>query len=130
MATYHLDLGEARTEELADVLNLTFDGDTSDDDIDVAEFVASDKGADQPRAGELIIMRNDRKHPATSAWIDAVEDTSTHQDVVIIAGDPTDPQARRIRLANAWATWTFDRDDDNDDEADAIGIAFDDIVIG
>ncbi|MFF8717470.1 hypothetical protein ACF07T_39630 [Streptomyces sp. NPDC015184] len=125
MTTYHLDLGDTQTEELANVLNLTL----GDEEADLDEFVASDTGSSQARPGDLVLMRGDNHHPAATAWINDVEDTNTHQDVVIIAGDPTSPHARRIHLTNAWATWTFDRDDDNDDEADAIGIAFDNITL-
>ncbi|MFJ1885887.1 hypothetical protein [Streptomyces sp. NPDC088137] len=125
MTSYHLDLGETQTEELANILNLTLDDET----VDIDEFVTSDTDSSRPRPGELVLMRGDSHHPAASAWLNDVEDTSTHQDVVIIAGDPTSPRTRRIHLTNAWATWTFDRDDDNDDEADAIGIAFDDITL-
>ncbi|MGI5473213.1 hypothetical protein [Streptomyces sp. CA-132043] len=123
MTSYHLDLGEAQTEELAAILNLTL----GEEALELEDFLTSDTGASGPRSGDLILVRGANQHPATCAWVDAVEDTSTHQDVVIIAGDPASPQARRIRLTNAWATWSFDSDDDN--EADTIGIAFDDITV-
>ncbi|MFD9592047.1 hypothetical protein ACFWA9_04720 [Kitasatospora sp. NPDC059973] len=49
--------------------------------------------------------------------------TSTHQDVILIAGDPADPKARRIRLADAYASATYHLDEDDDPDAFAITFA-------
>ncbi|MFF0560621.1 hypothetical protein [Streptomyces sp. NPDC004266] len=123
MGTYHLDLGDARTEELDDVINLLVDG----DEFDVDAFVASDKGSDEPRRGSLIIVRNDERNAAAGRWVQAVEDLTTEQDVVLIVGDPASPEARRLHLTKAWASTSFHEDEDDDPEA--IALAFADIAV-
>ncbi|MEU6621694.1 hypothetical protein ABZ926_13100 [Streptomyces litmocidini] len=123
MGTYHLDLGDTQTEELDDVINLLI-GET---EHDVDTFVASDSGSDEPRQGSLIIVRNDERNAAAGRWVQAVEDLTTEQDVVIIAGDPTSPEARRIHLTKAWAATSFHEDEDEDPEA--IALAFADITV-
>jgi hypothetical protein len=123
MDTYHLDLGDAQTEELDDVIHLLVD----DAEHDVDTFVSSDEGSDEPRRGSLVIVRSDERNAAATGWVQAVEDLTTEQDVVIIAGDPTSPEARRIHLTNAWAATSFHEDEDDDPEA--ITLAFADITV-
>ncbi|MFI1712907.1 hypothetical protein [Streptomyces litmocidini] len=123
MGTYHLDLGDTQTEELDDVINLLI-GET---EHDVDTFIASDSGSDEPRQGSLIIVRNDERNAAADRWVQAVEDLTTEQDVVIIAGDPASPEARRIHLTKAWAATSFHEDEDEDPEA--IALAFADITV-
>ncbi|MEU4064351.1 hypothetical protein AB0F25_18370 [Streptomyces wedmorensis] len=123
MGTFHLDLGDAQTEELDDVIQLLIDG----AELDVDAFVASDQGSDSPRRGSVIIVRNDERNAAAGRWVQAVEDLSTEQDVVIIAGDPSSPDARRVHLTKAWAATSFHEDEDEDPEA--IALAFQDITV-
>ncbi|MFE8941078.1 hypothetical protein ACFYNX_26835 [Streptomyces sp. NPDC007872] len=123
MGTYHLDLGDAQTEELDDVIHLLVD----DTAHDVDTFVASDQGSDEPRRGSLVIVRNDERNAAATRWVQAVEDLTTEQDVIIIAGDPTSPDARRLHLTKAWAATSFHEDEDEDPEA--IALAFADITV-
>ncbi|MFC8511012.1 hypothetical protein ACFU3J_30630 [Streptomyces sp. NPDC057411] len=123
MGIYHLDLGDTQTEELDDVINLLI-GET---EHDVDTFITSDQGADGPRPGSLIIVRNDERNAATSRWVEAVEDLTTEQDVIIIAGNPTSPEARRLHLTKAWAATSFHEDEDEDPEA--IALAFADITV-
>ncbi|MFJ3786559.1 hypothetical protein [Streptomyces sp. NPDC090093] len=108
MGTYHLDLVDARTEELDDVVNLLIGG--TEHDVDT--FVASDQGSGEPRQGSLIIVRGDERNTAATRWVQAVEDLTTEQDVVIVAGDPASSEARRLRLTKAWAATGFHEDDD------------------
>ncbi|MFF0428355.1 hypothetical protein ACFYUJ_28635 [Streptomyces sp. NPDC004520] len=123
MGTYHLELDDAQTEELDDVINLLID----DAEHDVDTFVTSDQGSDEPRRGSLIIVRNDDRNAATTRWVQAVEDLTTEQDVVIIIGDPTSPEARRLHLTKAWASTSFHEDEDEDPEA--LALAFADITV-
>ncbi|MEU1231688.1 hypothetical protein [Streptomyces sp. NPDC005828] len=123
MGTYHLDLGDAQTEQLDDVIHLLVD----DAELDVDTFISSDAGSDEPRRGSLVIVRNDERNAAATRWVEAVEDLTTEQDVVIIAGDPTSPEARRLHLTKAWAATSFHEDEDEDPEA--IALAFADIAV-
>ncbi|WP_225800426.1 hypothetical protein [Streptomyces sp. NK15101] len=123
MGTYHLDLGDSQTEELDDVIHLLV-GDT---ELDIDTFVASDGGSDEPRRGSLVIVRNDERNAAATRWVQAVEDLTTEQDVIIIAGDPASPEARRLHLTKAWAATSFHEDEDEDPEA--IALAFADIAV-
>ncbi|MFJ5879732.1 hypothetical protein ACIQD1_34055 [Streptomyces sp. NPDC093088] len=123
MGTYHLDLVDARTEELDDVVNLLIGG--TEHDVDT--FVASGQGSGEPRQGSLIIVRGDERNTAATRWVQAVEDLTTEQDVVIVAGDPASSEARRLRLTKAWAATGFHEDDDP--EAIALAFAFADITV-
>ncbi|MGW8359123.1 hypothetical protein ACWGK1_00900 [Streptomyces wedmorensis] len=123
MGTYHLDLGDTQTEKLDDVINLLID----ETEHDVDTFIASDQGSDEPRQGSLIIVRDDERNTAATRWVQAVEDLTTEQDVVIIAGDPASPEARRLHLTKAWAATSFHEDEDEDPEA--IALAFADITV-
>ncbi|MFF9849538.1 hypothetical protein [Streptomyces litmocidini] len=123
MTVYHLDLGDSQTEELEEVAHLTLAG----EDHDIDAFVASDQGSDEPRRGGLLIVRKDERNEAAGRWVQAVEDLSTEQDVIIIAGDPASPEARRIHLTKAWAADSFHADEDDDPEA--LTLAFADITI-
>ncbi|MFH9740187.1 hypothetical protein ACH4MA_21220 [Streptomyces roseolus] len=123
MGTYHLDLGDAQTEELDDVIHLL----VGEAEHDVDTFVTSDQGSDEPRHGSLVIVRSDERNAAATRWVEAVEDLTTEQDVVIIAGDPASPEARRLHLTKAWAATSFHEDEDEDPEA--IALAFADITV-
>ncbi|SEE26272.1 hypothetical protein [Streptomyces sp. TLI_105] len=123
MGTYHLDLGDAQTEELDDVIHLLI----GEAEHDVDTFVTSDQGSDEPRHGSLVIVRSDERNTAATRWVEAVEDLTTEQDVVIIAGDPASPEARRLHLTKAWAATSFHEDEDEDPEA--IALAFADITV-
>ncbi|MFJ5779728.1 hypothetical protein [Streptomyces sp. NPDC093094] len=123
MTTYHLDLGNDRTEPLHSVTKLTVVG----TEIDIDTFVTADPHAPVPLYGDVILTRGDTRHPATTAWIEAVENTATHQDVVLIAGNPADPHTPRIRLTDAWASASYHLDED--DDPDAFAISFTDITL-
>ncbi|MFJ5142657.1 hypothetical protein [Streptomyces sp. NPDC088707] len=123
MGIYHLDLGDAQTEELDDVIHLM----VNDAELDIDTFIASDQGSHEPRRGSLVIVRNDERNAAATRWVQAVEDLTTEQDVVIIAGDPASPEARRLHLTKAWAATSFHEDEDEDPEA--IALAFADITV-
>ncbi|AJP00202.1 hypothetical protein TU94_00110 [Streptomyces cyaneogriseus subsp. noncyanogenus] len=123
MTTYHLDLGDNQTEVLASVTKLTI----THTELDIDAFLAADANAPVPLWGDVVLTRGNDRHPATTAWVEDVENTSTHQDVVLIAGDPADPKARRIRLTDAWASASYHLDED--DDPDAFAIAFTDITV-
>lgn len=123
MTTYHLDLGDNQTEPLDAVTKLTI----VDTELDIDAFVAADPHTPVPLYGSVILTRGDVRHPATTTWIEEVENTSTHQDVVLIAGDPADPASRRIRLTDAWASASYHLDED--DDPDAFAISFADITL-
>ncbi|MER6405886.1 hypothetical protein ABT269_20585 [Streptomyces viridosporus] len=123
MTTYHLDLGDNQAEALDSVTKLTIAG----TELGIDAFVAADPNAPVPLYGSVILTRGDARHPATTAWIEAVENTATHQDVVLIAGAPADPQAPRIRLTDAWASASYHLDED--DDPDAFAITFSDITL-
>jgi hypothetical protein len=123
MTAYHLDLGDNRAEALDSVTKLTI----VNNDVDVDAFAASDPNAPVPLWGNVVLTRGDGRHPATTTWVEDVENTDTHQDVVLIAGDPADPASRRIRLTDAWASASYHLDED--DDPDAFLISFTDITI-
>ncbi len=77
--------------------------------------------------GNVLLTRGDARHEATTAWVEEVENTDTHQDVVLIAGDPAHPTSRRVRLTDAWASASYHLDED--DDPDAFLISFTDITI-
>jgi hypothetical protein len=56
----------------------------------------------------------------TTTWIEDVENTATHQDVVLVAADPA---SRRVRLTDAWAGVGQHLDEGDDPDAFAIGFA-------
>ncbi|GHF82014.1 hypothetical protein GCM10018790_69650 [Kitasatospora xanthocidica] len=74
-----------------------------------------------------LITPGDDRHQATTPWVEEVENTDTHQDVVLIAGDPADPTSRRLRLVDAWASASYHLDEDED--PDAFAISFADIAV-
>jgi hypothetical protein len=123
MTTYNLDLGDNQGEALDSVTKLTI----IDTAVDIDTYVAGDYKAPVPLWGQVILMRGDVRNPATTAWVEDVENTDTHQDVVLIAGDPTDPTSRRVRLIDAWASSTYHLDED--DDPDAFAISFTDITV-
>jgi hypothetical protein len=124
MATYHLDLGGNQAEALDSITKLTLVGTP----LDIDAYVAGNYKAPVPLWGNVILTRrDDDRHPATTAWVEDVENTNTHQDVVLIVGDPADPKARRIRLTDAWASTTYHLDED--DDPDAFAISFADITV-
>jgi hypothetical protein len=49
-----------------------------------------------------------------------MENTATHQDVVLVAADPA---SRRVRLTDAWASVGQHLDEGDDPDAFAIGFA-------
>ncbi|MFJ8313928.1 MULTISPECIES: hypothetical protein [unclassified Streptomyces] len=77
-----------------------------------------------PLWGDVVLTRGDTRHPATTNWVEDVENTDTHQDVILIVGDPT---SRRIRLTDAWTSASYHLDED--DGPDAFVISFTDITI-
>lgn len=123
MTTYHLALGDNQTEALESVTKLTL----AHTALDIDAFVAADGRSPVPLWGDVVLTRGDVRHPATTAWVENVENTATHQDVVLIAGDPADPKSRRIRLTDAWASASYHLDED--DDPDAFAISFADITI-
>ncbi|QIQ03699.1 hypothetical protein [Streptomyces liangshanensis] len=123
MTTYHLDLGDSNAEALDSVTKLTLTG----SELDFDAFLASNSSAPVPLWGNVVLTRGDVRHPATTTWVEDVENTETHQDVVLIAGDPSAPTARRVRLADAWASASYHLDED--DDPDAFVITFADITI-
>ncbi|MEU3567581.1 hypothetical protein AB0E96_03990 [Kitasatospora sp. NPDC036755] len=123
MTTYHLDLGDNRAEALDSVTKLTLVG----SDLDLDSLLTTGVRAPVPLWGDVLLTRGDDRHPATTAWAEDVENTATHQDVVLIAGDPADPSSHRVRLADAWASTTYHLDED--DDPDAFVISFKDISI-
>ncbi|MER7703742.1 hypothetical protein ABTX81_12680 [Kitasatospora sp. NPDC097605] len=123
MTTYHLDLGDNRTEALDSVAQL----DLINTAVDLDTYLAGDYKAPVPLWGSVVLTRGDVRNEATTQWVEEVENTNTHQDVVLIAGDPADPKARRIRLADAWASATYHLDED--DDPDAFAISFADISV-
>ncbi|MEU3411974.1 hypothetical protein ABZ760_11970 [Streptomyces sp. NPDC006658] len=72
-------------------------------------------------------MRGGVRNPATTASVENVENTDTHQDVVLIDGDPDDTNSRRVRLIDAWASTTYHLDED--DDPDAFANSFTDITV-
>ncbi|GAA1393198.1 hypothetical protein GCM10009639_25980 [Kitasatospora putterlickiae] len=123
MTTYHLDLGDDRTEALDSVAQL----DLVNTAVDLDTYLTGDYKAPIPLWGSVVLTRGDARNEATTQWVEAVENTATHQDVVLIAGDPGDPAARRIRLTDAWASATYHLDED--DDPDAFAISFADIAV-
>ncbi|MFJ6385047.1 hypothetical protein ACIQI7_34220 [Kitasatospora sp. NPDC092039] len=123
MTTYHLDLGDDRAEALDSVTKLTLVG----SELDLDALLTTGVRAPVPLWGDVLLTRGDERHEATTTWVEDVENTSTHQDVVLIAGDPADPASRRVRLADAWASTTYHLDED--DDPDAFVISFKDITI-
>ncbi|MBV1949208.1 hypothetical protein [Streptomyces sp. BV129] len=123
MTTYHLALADDQAEPLASVTKLTLAG----TELDIDTFLASEAKAPVPLSGDVILTRGAVRHPATTAWIEDVENTDTHQDVVLIAGDPTAPTARRVLLTDAWASASYHLDEDED--PDAFVISFTDIRV-
>ncbi|MFD5300863.1 hypothetical protein ACFWJU_37420 [Streptomyces mutabilis] len=123
MTTYHLDLGDGQTEALDSVTKLTL----INTPLDIDTYAAGDFKAPVPLWGSVVLTRGDARHAATTTWAENVENTSTQQDVVLIAGDPTDPKAPRIRLTNAYASATYHLDED--DDPDAFAITFTDITV-
>ncbi|MFI9162450.1 hypothetical protein [Kitasatospora aureofaciens] len=123
MTTYHLDLGDNGSEALDSVTKLTL----IDTEVDINDFVAGDYKAPVPLWGNVILTRGDVRDEDTTKWVEDVENTDTHQDVVLIAGDPADPTARRVRLVDAAATMTYHLDED--DDPDAFLISFTDITV-
>ncbi|WP_411130237.1 hypothetical protein [Streptomyces sp. x-19] len=123
MATYHLDLGNNRTEALESVTKLTL----IDTELDIDTYAAGDYNAPVPLWGSMILTRGDIRDEATTKWVEDVENTSTHQDVVLVVGDPTDSKSHRIRLIDAWASATYHLDED--DDPDAFAISFADITV-
>ncbi|AZS87458.1 hypothetical protein ELQ87_26920 [Streptomyces griseoviridis] len=123
MTTYHLDLGDNRTEALDSVTQLTLAG----TELDIDAFAAGDAKAPVPLWGDVVLARGGSRHQATTAWVEDVENTDTHQDVILIAGDPADPTSRRIRLVDAWASSSYHLDED--DDPDAFMITFADIAV-
>ncbi|MFF8883898.1 hypothetical protein [Streptomyces flaveolus] len=123
MTTFHLDLGDNQTEALDSVTKLTL----VDTPLDIETFLTSNPNAPVPLYGSVILTRGDVRNPATTTWIEAVENTATHQDVVLIAGDPADAASRRIRLTDAWASVSYHLDED--DDPDAFAISFTDITL-
>ncbi|MET7389854.1 hypothetical protein ACFYPT_35885 [Streptomyces sp. NPDC005529] len=123
MTTYHLDLGDSRAEALDAVTKLTLTGTRLDFDT----FVTSGSAAPVPLWGDVVLTRGETRHPATTAWVEDVENTNTRQDVVLIAGDPSNPTSRRIRLTDAWASTTYHLAED--EAPDAFVITFADITI-
>ncbi|MFJ4191076.1 hypothetical protein [Kitasatospora sp. NPDC089509] len=123
MPTYHLDLGPNGTEALESVTKLAL----VDTDVDFDTFVTGDFKAPIPLWGNLLLTRGDVRDPDTTKWAEGVENTDTHQDVVLIVGDPTDPKAHRVRLVDAWASVTYHLDED--DDPDAFAISFKDIAV-
>ncbi|MFJ8623424.1 hypothetical protein ACIRD3_11330 [Kitasatospora sp. NPDC093550] len=123
MTTFHLDLGDDRTEALDSVTKLTLINTA----VDLDTYLAGDYKSPVPLWGDVILTRGDDRHQATTQWVEDVENTSTHQDVVLIAGDPADPKSRRIRLVDAWASASYHLDEDED--PDAFAISFADIAV-
>ncbi|MCZ0211418.1 hypothetical protein OZK63_39335, partial [Streptomyces sp. UMAF16] len=123
MTTYHLDLGDNQGEALDSVTKLTL----IHTPVDINTYVAGDYKAPVPLWGNVILTRGDARNPATTAWVENVENTDTHQDVVLIAGDPADPDSPRVRLIDAWASTTYHLDED--DDPDAFAISFTDITV-
>ncbi|MFJ4677580.1 hypothetical protein [Kitasatospora sp. NPDC088783] len=123
MTTFHLDLGGNRTEALDSVAQLELINTA----VDLDTYLSGDYRAPVPLWGSVVLTRGDDRHEATTQWVEDVEDTTTHQDVVLIAGDPADPAARRVRLTDAWASATYHLDED--DDPDAFAITFADITV-
>lgn len=123
MTTYHLDLGDGRTEALDSVTKLS----VINNELDVDAFLDSDPNAPVPLWGQVLLTRGSTRNEATTAWVNEVENTDTHQDVVLIAGDPAHPTSRRIRLTDAWASASYHLDED--DDPDAFLISFTDITV-
>ncbi|MFH8567588.1 hypothetical protein [Streptomyces sp. NPDC017993] len=123
MTAYHLDLGNNHAEALDSVTKLTL----INNDLDIDAFLTSNPNAPVPLWGNVVLTRGDVRHPATTTWVEDVENTDTHQDVVLIAGDPANPASRRIRLTDAWASASYHLDED--DDPDAFLISFADITI-
>ncbi|MFI9322678.1 hypothetical protein ACIGXI_23265 [Kitasatospora aureofaciens] len=123
MTAYHLDLGDNGSEALDSVAKLTL----IDTEVDIKDFVAGDYKAPVPLWGNVVLTRGDVRDEDTTKWVEDVENTDTHQDVVLIAGDPADPSARRVRLVDAAATMTYHLDED--DDPDAFLISFTDITV-
>ncbi|CQR59521.1 hypothetical protein [Streptomyces leeuwenhoekii] len=119
MTTYHLDLGDGRTEALESVTKLTL----INTPVEIDDYVVGNYRAPVPLWGNVVLTRGDTRNEATTKWVEDVENTSTHQDVVLIAGDPADPTSRRIRLIDAWASTTYHLDEDDDPDAFAISFA-------
>ncbi|MFJ9059967.1 hypothetical protein [Streptomyces sp. NPDC102409] len=123
MTAFHLDLGNSTAEALDSVTKLTITG----TELDIDTFLTSNAKAPVPLWGDIVLTRGDARHPATTKWVDEVENTNTHQDVVLIAGDPAAPTSRRVRLTDAWASASYHLDED--DDPDAFVISFADITI-
>ncbi|WP_455358158.1 hypothetical protein [Streptomyces sp. SYSU K21746] len=123
MATYHLDLGDNQAEALDSVTKLTLVG----AELDIDAFLTSNPKAPVPLWGDVVLTRGDTRHPATTTWVEDVENTNTHQDVILIAGDPSSPTSRRVRLTDAWASASYHLDED--DDPDAFVISFADITV-
>ncbi|WP_327235487.1 hypothetical protein OG349_17460 [Streptomyces sp. NBC_01317] len=123
MTAYHLDLGDNNAEVLDSVTKLTLTG----SELDFESFLASDARVPVPLWGNVVLTRGDVRHPATTTWVEDVENTDTHQDVILIAGDPAAPTSRRVRLTDAWASASYHLDED--DDPDAFVISFADITI-
>ncbi|CAL9628420.1 hypothetical protein [Streptomyces sp. enrichment culture] len=88
-----------------------------DTPLDMETILTCNPNAPVPLYGNVILTRSDVRNPATTAWIENVENTATHQDVVLIVGNPADPAARRIRLTDAWASVSSHLDEDDDPDA-------------
>ncbi|MFE9334832.1 hypothetical protein [Streptomyces sp. NPDC006925] len=116
MTTYHLDLGDGRTEALDSVTKLTLVGTP----VDIDTYAVGDFKSPVPLWGSVVLTRGEQRHPATTRWAEDVENTDTHQDIVLIA------DGRRIRLAGAYASTTYHLDED--DDPDAFAISFTDIT--
>lgn len=123
MATYHLALSDNQTEALDSVTKLTLTG----TELDIDSFLTADAKAPVPLWGDVVLTRGDVRHPATTNWVEDVENADTRQDVILIAGDPADPTSRRVRLADAWASASYHLDED--DDPDAFVISFADITL-
>ncbi|MFD8918362.1 hypothetical protein ACFV0Y_11155 [Streptomyces sp. NPDC059569] len=123
MPMYHLDLGNNEAETLDSVTKLTLTG----TELDIDSFLTANAKAPVPLWGDVVLTRGDTRHTATTDWVEHVENTDTHQDVILIAGDPADPTSRRVRLTDAWASASYHLDED--DDPDAFVISFADITI-
>lgn len=81
MNAYYLDLGNQQAEALDSVTKLTITG--TETDIDY--FLTSGSKAPVPLWGNVVLTRGDTRNPATTTWVEDVENTDTHQDVILIA---------------------------------------------
>ncbi|MFE7531410.1 hypothetical protein ACFU7Y_37745 [Kitasatospora sp. NPDC057542] len=123
MTTYHLDLGDNRTEALASVTKLTL----VDIELDIDACLAGNYQAPVPLWGSVVLTRGALRDEATTEWVEDVGNTSTRQDAILVAGDPADPASPRVRLVAAWASATYHLDED--DDPDAFAVSFADIAV-